>query len=87
MEWWVWVVAGLLLGSLEILVPGFFFLGFAAGGLVTGVLVKLGLAAGTPVLSLVFAVASLLSWLVMRQIFALPSGRSQPKIWKRDINE
>ena len=34
--WWVWIVAGFSLGVLEILAPGYIFLGFAIGALVTG---------------------------------------------------
>ncbi len=29
--WWVWVVAGFLIGGLEIVAPGYIFLGFAIG--------------------------------------------------------
>ena len=54
--WWVWIVAGFSLGVLEILAPGYIFLGFAIGALVTGGLLGLGgfsdlralHAAGTP---------------------------------------
>ncbi len=34
--WWVWVVAGFLLGILEVFTPGFIFLGFAVGAILTG---------------------------------------------------
>ena len=34
--WWVWVVAGFALGVVEVLLPGFIFLGFAIGAVVTG---------------------------------------------------
>ena len=36
--WWAWVVLGFALGVLEILVPGYIFLGFAIGAVVTGIL-------------------------------------------------
>ena len=49
--WWVWMVAGLVLGVLEILAPGFIFLGFAIGALLTGVLLVVGVLGGSvPVL-------------------------------------
>ena len=32
--WWAWVILGFALGVLEIMVPGFIFLGFAIGACV-----------------------------------------------------
>lgn len=84
--WWVWVVAGVVLGVLEIMVPGFVFLGFAIGAALTGALVGLGLAPGNvALLALVFAVLSLAAWLVLRQ--AVGVTKTQVKVWKDDINE
>ena len=34
--WWVWVVAGIGFGILEIFAPGFFFLGFGIGAALAG---------------------------------------------------
>ncbi|MBC7677216.1 MAG: hypothetical protein H7173_14360, partial [Rhodoferax sp.] len=68
--WWVWVVAGFALGVVEVLVPGFIFLGFAIGAVITGVLVGIGLlGANVAVLVLVFALASLGAWFALRQMF------------------
>ena len=36
--WWVWLCAALVLGILEVLVPGFVFLGFAIGALAVSLL-------------------------------------------------
>ncbi len=84
--WWVWIVLGFALGVLEVLVPGFIFLGFAIGAVLTGVLVGLGLApASLAVLLLVFAVASLVAWLVLRQSVGVREG--QVKVWDKDIND
>lgn len=84
--WWVWIVAGFALGVLEILVPGFIFLGFAIGAVVVGVLVGLGLmGASLPALLLVFAVASVAAWLVLRATMGVRSG--QVKLWDKDIND
>ena len=84
--WWVWVVAGVVLGVLEILVPGFVFLGFAVGAGLTGVLVLVGFAPGNvALLALVFAVLSLVSWMVLRR--AVGVTKSQVKVWKDDIND
>ena len=30
-DWWVWIVLGFALGVLEVIVPGYIFLGFAVG--------------------------------------------------------
>jgi len=85
MEWWVWVVCGFALGIVEILVPGFIFVGFAIGAVLTGALIGLGLEAGLPVLLLVFAVLSLVAWLLTRRFVG--RWRGQVKIWDRDIND
>ena len=83
--WWAWVVLGFALGVLEILVPGYIFLGFAIGAILTGALVGFGLPAGLPALILIFAVASVVAWLVLRRTMGVREG--QVKIWDRDIND
>lgn len=84
--WWVWVVAGFALGVVEVLVPGFIFLGFAIGAVITGVLVGIGLlGANVPLLVLVFALASLAAWYVLRRMFGAHGG--EVKLWDKDINE
>lgn len=84
--WWVWVVAGFGLGVLEVLVPGFIFLGFAIGAVLIGVLVGLGvLGANVPLLMLVFAVLSVAAWAVLRSTMGVRAG--QVKLWDKDIND
>ncbi|WP_395542660.1 NfeD family protein [Neotabrizicola sp. sgz301269] len=83
--WWAWVVLGFALGVLEILAPGYIFLGFAIGAALTGVLVGLGLAPGLPALILIFAVLSLVAWLGLRASLGKRAG--QVKTWDRDIND
>lgn len=84
--WWVWVVAGLALGVLEVLVPGYIFLGFAIGAVMTGIGVGLGILGTNPAfLSLAFAVMSLIAWLVLRRVMGVRTG--QVKVWDRDIND
>jgi membrane protein implicated in regulation of membrane protease activity len=83
--WWAWIVFGFALGVLEVLAPGFIFLGFAIGAVVTGVLVGLGIPAGLPATILIFAVASLVAWLVLRRTMGVREG--QVKIWDKDIND
>ncbi len=89
--WWVWVSGGVLIGIVEIFVPGFFFLGFSAGAVVTGLVLLAGgpfaawLAGSFPLTLLFFAVVSLLAWIVLRRVVGVRKG--QTKIWDRDINE
>ncbi|WP_406645018.1 NfeD family protein [Aliisedimentitalea scapharcae] len=85
-EWWLWGSAALVLGILEILAPGYIFLGFAAGALAVCVmLLAVGLQVGLPILLLIFAILSLIAWLVMRRLFSLKKG--QVKSFDRDIND
>ena len=84
--WWVWIVAGFALGVLEILAPGYIFLGFAMGAMLTGVLLGFGVLGGSlPLLLLVFAVLSLVTWFILRRVVGVTKG--QAKIWHKDIND
>ncbi|MBV1895791.1 MAG: hypothetical protein KUG70_04975 [Rhodobacteraceae bacterium] len=84
--WWVWLSGALVLGILEVLLPGFVFLGFAIGAVVVALVLLIpGLGFSLPVLLLVFAALSLASWLVLRKMFALPTG--QVKRFDSDIND
>lgn len=83
--WWAWVAAGIGLAILELLVPGFVFLGFAVGAVVVGVLVAFGLVLALAWSLVVFAVVSLVAWLALRQAFGIRKG--QRTTFNRDINE
>ncbi len=83
--WWVWIAGALGLAILEVLVPGFMFVGFAIGAAAVGLLLALGVSMSLPWILVVFAVLSLLSWIGMRRMFGVRKG--QKKIWTRDINE
>jgi membrane protein implicated in regulation of membrane protease activity len=83
--WWVWMAAAVLLLVLEVLAPGFIFLGFAIGAAVVGLWLLAGYAISWVWLLLIFAVVSLVSWLVLRQVVGVRKG--QIKLWDRDINE
>lgn len=87
---WFWFAAALILGFVEMLAPGYIFLGIAIGaGLVGGLLLvtpaELGWTQSVPILCLIFAVLSLISWLALRRIFGLRTG--QVKTFDHDINE
>jgi membrane protein implicated in regulation of membrane protease activity len=89
--WWAWVSGGFVLGMIEIFVPGFFFLGFSSGAVITGLVLLAGgplaaaLTGSVAYTVLFFAVVSLLSWLALRRVVGVRKG--QLKIWDRDINE
>ncbi|MCP4209378.1 MAG: hypothetical protein GY767_20365 [Shimia sp.] len=84
--WWVWLAAALVLAILEVLAPGFIFLGFAIGAALVGVALLGPLKLlSVPMLLLVFAALSLIAWLVLRKVFALPKG--QVKTFNHDIND
>lgn len=83
---WVWVVAAAVLGGAEMLLPGFFLLGFAAGALLVAGLLGLGWLGGSlPALILVMTVAAVGVWLIARKLAGVRPG--QTRIWDRDINE
>lgn len=89
--WWVWAGAALLLAILEIFIPGYIFLGFAAGAALTGLLILVGgplagaMAGSVPLTLLIFALLSLVSWWLMRRVFGVRDG--QVKLFEHDINE
>lgn len=86
--WWVWMIAALVIGFLEVLAPAQIFLGFALGAAGTGLALLIGipgLATSLPTTLLLFAVLSLIAWLVVRKVVGVRPG--QVKVWDRDINE
>ena len=84
--WWLWLIISLGLAIVELLVPGFLFLGFAFGALAVALLLlNSSLLLTLPALLLIFASLSLVAWLVMRRIFV--SGKNQVKTFDYDIND
>lgn len=84
--WWLWLAAALVLAILEVLAPGFVFIGFAVGAAAVGlILLNTGVTLGLPFLALIFAALSLVTWLILRRLFSLPKG--QVKTFDEDINE
>lgn len=82
--WWAWVAFGLILAILEVVVPGFIFLGFAIGAVLVGLVL---LVAGLPALwaLLLFAILSLLAVVGLRRGFG-HRGRDT-RIIRHDIND
>jgi membrane protein implicated in regulation of membrane protease activity len=84
--WWLWAAAALLLAIVEVLAPGFVFLGFAVGAAAVAlILLNTGISVSFPMLLLIFAALSLVTWLILRRIFARPQG--QVKTFDVDIND
>lgn len=83
--WWVWLAAALVLGILEMVIPGFILLGFAIGAAVVGILLAIGATLSLPWLLVIFAAVSLIAWLILRRMFRLRTG--QQRIIEHDIND
>jgi membrane protein implicated in regulation of membrane protease activity len=67
MEWWIWLLVGLLLLLTEVLTPGgFYFLFFGIGALATGVLAGFDVAGPVWAQWLVFSGISVVSLLLLR---------------------
>jgi membrane protein implicated in regulation of membrane protease activity len=78
--------AAVVLATLEVILPGYIFLGFALGAAVMGLLILVGISAkGLAVTLLIFSLMSLASYLVLRKILGVRNG--QVKIWDTDIND
>lgn len=83
---WLWLIAAMVLAALELLAPGWVFMGLAASVGFMGVLLLTGLwGAGLPVTLVVTAILSGVVWLVLRRVAGVNKG--QVRIWDRDINE
>ncbi|MEL7202558.1 MAG: hypothetical protein AAGL19_00220 [Pseudomonadota bacterium] len=86
--WWVWMVGALLMAILEVVAPAQIFLGFALGAAGVGAALLFGvpgLSTSVPMMLLLFAVISLIAWLVIRQAVGVRKG--QVKVFEHDINE
>lgn len=83
--WWVWAASAGVLGILEVLAPGYIFLGFAVGALAMTVLALAGTGIGLAFSMLIFALASLAGYMALRAL--VPGGKGHAKVWDRDINE
>ena len=83
---WLWVVAAAVLGAAEMLLPGFFLLGFAAGSVLVAGLLWLGLLGDSlPLMVLVCSLAAAAVWALARRLAGVRKG--QTRIWDSDINE
>ncbi|MFG6079604.1 NfeD family protein [Paracoccus litorisediminis] len=86
MHGWIWIIAALVLGALEIVLPGWFFLGIALATGLMGLAILAGIwTGGLPMALVVTAALSGAIWLGLRRIFG--SSRGDVRIWTRDIND
>ena len=87
--WWLWIAAALIFAILEVLLPGYVLLGFATGAALTGGLLWIGgpalFGGALPAQLLIFALASLVAWIVFRRVFGLKTG--SVKTFDHDIND
>lgn len=83
--WWIWVCAALALAVIEVLLPGFMFLGFSLGAVVTAVVVAIAPGLTGAVILAIFGGLSLVAWVVLRMVFKNQS--SPTRIVTRDIND
>ncbi len=83
--WWVWICAALGLAILETLVPGFIFLGIAAGAAVMALVAALPGELGFAPSLAIFAGASLISWAALKRVFKPVDD--QTRIVHEDINK
>ena len=84
--WWVWLAAALGLAVLEVLIPGFIFLGFAIGAVAMAAIVAIApTAMSAPVAVAVFTGLSLVSWMVLRVVFRKQSSGARRVT--HDIND
>ncbi|AUC53358.1 MAG: NfeD family protein [Sagittula sp.] len=83
--WWLWIAGGIVLLIVEVLAPGFIALGLAVGAFIVGFLLLVTGLGSLPLTLLIWAVASLVAWLVIRKLAGERKG--QVKIWTTDINE
>jgi membrane protein implicated in regulation of membrane protease activity len=82
MEWWIWILIGLLLVLTEVVTPGgFYFIFFGAGAVVVGVLAGFGVAGPLWFQLILFSLLSVLSlWFFRDKLLRLTRGRSRQNI-------
>ena len=86
MNGWWWLIAGLVLAGIELLVPGWAFMGLAASVGLMGILMLTGLwTAGLPVTLVVTALLSAVACMLFRRVW--PTSQGSRRVWDRDIND
>ena len=84
---WLWLVAALLIAAVELLLPGWIFMGLAGAVGIMAVLLITGVwTASLPVTLVVTALLSAVIWFALRRLVGV-RGAGEKKIWTRDIND
>lgn len=83
--WWVWIALAALFGALEVTLPVFAFMGFAAGAAATGLLLLVGMGTGVGGTLVVFAVLSAAAFTALRTLIG--HDRGTERIVERDVND
>ena len=78
MEWWIWLLLGLLLLFAELVTPGgFYIIFFGIGAIVVGILARFQAAGATWFQFILFSIVSVLSlWLFREKLLQLTRARS-----------
>ena len=78
MEWWIWLLLGLLLLFAELVTPGgFYIIFFGIGAIVVGILARFQAARPTWFQFILFSIVSVLSlWLFREKLLQLTRARS-----------
>lgn len=83
---WLWVIAGLVVALIELVLPGYVFLGTAIALVAMGLLLLTGIwGIGLPGTLIAAAVLSFVAWLLLRRWMGVHHG--QLRIWRDDIND
>ena len=82
MEWWIWILLGLLLLLAELVTPGgFYFIFFGIGAIVVGVLAGFGAAGPVWFQFILFSLLSLVSlWLFRGKLLKLTEGTPEQHV-------
>ena len=82
MEWWMWILLGLLLLLAELVTPGgFYFIFFGIGAVVVGVLAGLGAGGPAWFQFLLFSILSLVSlWLFRERLLKLTAATPERNV-------
>ena len=83
---WLWLIAALLLGAAELVLPGWVLMGTALATAIMGLLLLAGLwTGGLPMALVVTAILSGVIWFLLRRAMGVRDG--QVRVWDRDIND
>ena len=83
---WLWIIAALVLALIELMLPGYIFMGVALATALMGVALLAGLWTGSlPAALVVTAILSGVIWLALSRMRGV--DRSETRIWHRDIND